>query len=432
MCIKISRKIDFDSLICKKFGYKKTSCKQAYFAVNETINYYISGVSTIHLASLDATKAFDKLWRDGLFFKLKDKINSCLWRIIVSYYNNSKIIVKMGAEKSEAYRTTEGVKQGGVLSPYLFNFFIDEMITSGLAKNTGAKLGKNNVSVVSYCDDILLLGCTTTQSEILLDNCQEYAMDWKMEFNPKKSVYMEIGKYKNKNIIKMSGIRIPEVSDFIYLGLPIGDTLAINSFLEKKMSKVERAFYSLYGIGCKPHALNPKTIAFLYKQFCQSIFRYGLDNLFVNNNQLLNFNTRQNILIKRALGLSKFCKTTPLFQVLKVESMKQLYYKHKIFMYKQVVNNTVSSEIFFFLKDYYDGIKAVDSLIKQLKEVEVSTKTEDSLSDLKKTMKKIEGLNICQNKGLLDSIDFNTKMTNYIEQKNLMESFLRYKNFVDK
>jgi len=38
--------------------------------------------------------------------------------------------------------------------------------------------------------------------------------------------------------------------------------------------------------------------------------------------------------------------------------MKQLYYKHKIFMYKQVVNNTVSSEIFFFLKDHYDGIKA--------------------------------------------------------------------------
>ena len=231
----------------------------------------------------------------------------------------------------------------------------------------------------------------------------------------------------------MLGIRIREVSDFIYLGLPIGDTLAKNSFLEKKMSKVERAFYSLYGIGCKPHALNPKTIAFLYKQFCQSIFRYGLDNLFVNNNQLLNFNTRQNILIKRALGLSKFCKTTPLFQVLKVESMKQLYYKHKIFMYKQVVNNTVSSEIFFFLKDHYDGIKApIDSLIRQLKEVEVSTKTEDSLSDLKKTMKKIEGLNICQNKGLLDSIDFITKMTNYIEQKNLMESFLRYENFVDK
>ena len=290
-----------------------------------------------------------------------------------------------------------------------------------------------NVSVVSYCDDILLLGCTTAQLEILLDNCQEYAKAWKMEFNPKKSVYMEIGKYKNKNIIKMSGIVIPEVSEFIYLGLPIGDKLAKNSFLENKMCKVERAFYSLYGIGCKPHALNPKTIAFLYKQFCQSIFRYGLDNLFVNNNQLLNYNTRQNILIKRALGLSKFCKTTPLFQVLKVESMKQLYSKHKLFMYKQVMNNAVTSEVFAFLREHYVGNKSpVDSLITQLKEVGVLTKTEDCLADLRGTMKKIESLNKCMNKGLLDSIDFITKMTNYIEQKKLMESFLRYENFVDK
>jgi len=58
-------------------------------------------------------------------------------------------------------------------------------------------------------------------------------------------------------------------------------------------------------------------------------------------------------------------------------------------MYKQVLNNTLSSEIFFFLKDQYDGIKApVDSLIRQLKEVKVSNA--DSLSDLKKTMKKLK------------------------------------------
>ncbi len=255
-------KIDFDKLICNnQFGYKKsTSCKQAYFVVNEAISYYNSGGSTMHLASLDATKAFDKLWRDGLFFKLKDKINSCLWRVLVSYYNNFKIIVKVGLEKSEAYRTTEGVKQGGVLSPYLFNFFIDNMITSGLDLKIGAHIGRTNVSVVSYCDDILLLGCTTKQLESLLDSCQKYAKQWKMEFNPKKSVYMEIGKFKNNNTIKMAGIIIPEVNEFIYLGLPIGDKTAKNCFLEKKMGKVERAFYSLYGIGCKPHALNPFTI----------------------------------------------------------------------------------------------------------------------------------------------------------------------------
>jgi hypothetical protein len=58
-------------------------------------------------------------------------------------------------------------------------------------------------------------------------------------------------------------------------------------------------------------------------------------------------------------------------------------------MYNQVVNNTVSSEIFLFLRGHYDGIKApADSPIRQLKEVGGSTKTEDCLTDLKKKMKK--------------------------------------------
>lgn len=85
----ILTKINFDEMISKnQFGYKrKTSCKHAYFVVNGTINYYNSGGSTVHLASLDATKAFDKLWRAGLFYKLKYKIKPSIWRILASYYN---------------------------------------------------------------------------------------------------------------------------------------------------------------------------------------------------------------------------------------------------------------------------------------------------------------------------------------------------------
>ena len=119
-----------------------------------------------------------------------------------------------------------------------------------------------------------------------------------------------MGKYNSNNKIKMAGTIITEKKEFIYLGLPISNNLFKNQFLEAKMGKVEKAFYSLYGIGCKPHALSPRTIAFLYKQ---SMFRYGLDNLYINNKQLDSFNIRQNILIKRAIGISKFCKTTPLF-----------------------------------------------------------------------------------------------------------------------
>ncbi|RNA03323.1 hypothetical protein BpHYR1_010832, partial [Brachionus plicatilis] len=39
--------------------------------------------------SLDAQKAFDKLWRTGLFFKLKETIHEMFWRVLFNYHNVS-------------------------------------------------------------------------------------------------------------------------------------------------------------------------------------------------------------------------------------------------------------------------------------------------------------------------------------------------------
>ncbi len=45
----------------------------------------------------------------------------------------------------------------------------------------------------------------------------------------------------------------------------------------------DRSFYSLNGLGCKPRQLSPHSIAFVYKQYCQSIFRYGLECLYLTD-----------------------------------------------------------------------------------------------------------------------------------------------------
>lgn len=42
-----------------QFGYKnKTSCKHAYFVVNETINYYLNGKSNVHLSQSGFNEGF--------------------------------------------------------------------------------------------------------------------------------------------------------------------------------------------------------------------------------------------------------------------------------------------------------------------------------------------------------------------------------------
>lgn len=110
----------------KQFGYSRfSSCKHASFIVNETISYYKSGGSPIYAISMDIRKAFDRAWREGIYYKLMDKIDKRYWRAIIKYYESSEGIAKYNHEFSDKFILTQGVKQGGILSPYLFNYFMD-------------------------------------------------------------------------------------------------------------------------------------------------------------------------------------------------------------------------------------------------------------------------------------------------------------------
>ena len=190
----------------------------------------------MHSVSLDAAKAFDKLWRVGLFYKLIDYVDPVIWRILFNYYSDSFIIVCVDGLLSDPFRTSEGVKQGGILSPFLFNFFLDDLITSCQNLGIGASIGNFNTSILAYCDDILLMASNENHMNRLLDCCCVYATEWKLEFNASKSSSYSL-RSTHLSDFSIGNTIIPSTNGFIYLGLPIGDDNHIQEFFSNKMSK---------------------------------------------------------------------------------------------------------------------------------------------------------------------------------------------------
>ncbi len=71
-----------------------------------------------------------------MFFKIKCKMKMCNWLILKLYYDSSIGFLKTnGKININAIPINRGVKQGGILSPFLFNAFIDQLLT--LVKNEG-------------------------------------------------------------------------------------------------------------------------------------------------------------------------------------------------------------------------------------------------------------------------------------------------------
>src|SRR6218665_456111 len=107
----------------------------------------------------DFRKAFDSVWRKGL------------WRVMRHYGYPEKIViilenaykdtfsaVRVNGELSEWFERVKGVLQGCVLSPLLFNIFLEMIMVMALDEShEGADIGGERIGDLRFADDIALL-----------------------------------------------------------------------------------------------------------------------------------------------------------------------------------------------------------------------------------------------------------------------------------
>ena len=142
-----------------QFAYKSgSSTIQCASIVTETINYYINNESDVYMCCIDASKAFDRVNLVVLFNKLR-KRNICplYLRFLMNNYCNQTMMVRWNDTLSEKFTVSNGVKQGGVLSPILFSLYLDSLIDELRSLNVGCHVNGLFVGAVVYADDITLL-----------------------------------------------------------------------------------------------------------------------------------------------------------------------------------------------------------------------------------------------------------------------------------
>ncbi len=109
-----------------QYGFR--SCRSTTAAcatLNDTARFYNNRGSPVFTAALDAQKCFDCIWHTGLFYKLKNNMPLVHWRLLYHWYSKLESQVKFHGSCSEILHVTRGTRQGSLLSPQLFNYFIN-------------------------------------------------------------------------------------------------------------------------------------------------------------------------------------------------------------------------------------------------------------------------------------------------------------------
>ena len=192
---KISHLLGTDDL---QFGFKsKTSTSHAIFTLKATIDHFTKKGSSVFVAFLDCTKAFDRISHYGLFTKpIQRNVPLCILLCLIYWYANMSCIVKWGSESSRFFDVPLGIKQGGINSPDFFAIYFDELTKILRKKGIGCEMYKLYLAIIMFADDICLLAPTRSTLQKLIDVSSSYCSTYGLAFNPKKSKILVFSKSK--------------------------------------------------------------------------------------------------------------------------------------------------------------------------------------------------------------------------------------------
>ena len=118
---------------------------------------------------------------------MQRRVPVLLLTVFENWFSKCYTCIKWGAAISANFELKCGIRQDGVLSPYLFAVFVDGIIDKIKQCGIGCYVGRSCLAVFMYADDILLLAPSVVALHKLLLICEEEISLLDMAINASKS-----------------------------------------------------------------------------------------------------------------------------------------------------------------------------------------------------------------------------------------------------
>ena len=173
----------------------------------------------IYFCFIDYAKAFDCVDHNKLR-KILEEMGmpdhlTCLLR---NLYAGQKATVITGHGRTDWFQIGKGVRQGCILSPYLFNLCVEYIMrNAGLEEaQAGVKIARRNINKLRYADDTTLMAESEEALKSLLMKVKEESRKVGLKLNIQKTKIMVSGPISSWEI---DGEKVEKVADFIFGGL---------------------------------------------------------------------------------------------------------------------------------------------------------------------------------------------------------------------
>ena len=220
------------------------SCTNQLLSLVHDIQNAFNDVNCLEVRSvyLDMSKAFDKVWHEGLIFKLKQNgVDGKLLCLLKNYLSQRVQRVLINGFESDWGDIQSGVPQGSVLGPLLFLIYVNDL-EKGIRSNI--KFFADDTSLFSVVKDPVISADNLNYD---LNLIKDWAIQWKMNFNPDPDKPAEevLFSLKRKEEINhpplfFNNTMVKRVDDHKHLGLILDSKLNFKKHINEKISTARK------------------------------------------------------------------------------------------------------------------------------------------------------------------------------------------------
>ena len=125
----------------------------------------------------------------------------CIIRLLRNWYVDQKLSVRWNSKSSYSFNVSNGVRQGGILSPVLFTIYIDKLLLELRQQGVGCYWNSYFAGACLYADDLAILAPSTPALRWMLRCCESFASLHSLKFNPVKSQLIKFSAHDQRNTV---------------------------------------------------------------------------------------------------------------------------------------------------------------------------------------------------------------------------------------
>jgi len=287
VCLRLVTFLESNNIISKyQSGFRRhRSTKDNLLFLTQKICESFNRGKNVCAIFFDISKAFDKVWHLGIIYKLY-LINTPQYIInwVECFLGNRFFVVQVGNSSSQPVPITAGVPQGAVISPILFNIFINDIPKCNDQEN------QNRGSTTSYsglfADDLISWfifrrpGGLVKKINSYLKKIEKWLQKWRLKMSANKCCYTVFSQNK-KDIAKMRydlrlfGERVPFSKNPVFLGITFDSHLTFNKHMESTIKKTKKRLNIIKILSHKSWGMTETLLFRIYKLLVGSIIDYS-------------------------------------------------------------------------------------------------------------------------------------------------------------